>query len=135
VLVILLVGTFWFQVPINGSVLLLLTLTGLYLLPNLGIGLLISTFAKSQQQAQFMTMPIMLPSMMLSGFFFPVAALPAVLQFVSALLPVSYFMVIVRSIVVKGAGLDLLIPQTIALSVFSVLLVGLAAMRFHKNLE
>ena len=135
VLVILVVGTLWFHVPIRGSVLLLLTLTGLYLLPNLGLGMLISTVAKSQQQAQFMTMPIMLPSMMLSGFFFPVAALPAVLQFVSSLLPVTYFMIIVRSIVVKGAGLELLIPQTIALAAFSVVLVGIAALRFHKTLE
>jgi drug efflux transport system permease protein len=135
VLVILLVGTFWFHVPIQGSVLLLLALTGLYLLPNLGLGLLISTFAKSQQQAQFMVMPIMLPSMMLSGFFFPVAALPAVLQFVSSLLPVTYFMIIVRSIVVKGAGLDLLIRPSIALGIFSVVLVGIAALRFRKSLD
>jgi ABC-2 type transport system permease protein len=135
VLVILVVGTFWFHVPIQGSVLLLLALTGLYLLPNLGLGLLISTFAKSQQQAQFMVMPIMLPSMMLSGFFFPVAALPAVLQFVSSLLPVTYFMIIVRSIVVKGAGLDLLIRPSIALGIFSVVLVGIAALRFRKSLD
>jgi ABC-2 type transport system permease protein len=135
VVVILLVGTFWFGVPIRGSVLLLLILTGLFLLPNLGLGLLISTFAKSQQQAQFMVMPIMLPSMMLSGFFFPVAALPPVLQFVSSLLPVTYFMIIVRSIVVKGAGLDLLIRPTIALTIFSVVLVGIAALRFRKSLD
>lgn len=135
VLVILVVGTFWFHVPIQGSVLLLLALTGLYLLPNLGLGLLISTFAKSQQQAQFMVMPIMLPSMMLSGFFFPVAALPVVLQFVSSLLPVTYFMIIVRSIVVKGAGLDLLIRPSIALGIFSVVLVGIAALRFRKTLD
>jgi ABC-2 type transport system permease protein len=135
VLVILLVGTLWFHVPIRGSVLLLLTLTGLFLLPNLGIGLLISTFAKSQQQAQFMVMPLMLPSMMLSGFFFPVAALPAVLQFISSLLPVTYFIFIVRSVVVKGAGLELLIPQTIALGIFSIVLVGIAALRFRKTLD
>lgn len=135
VVVILVVGVFWFGVPIRGSLLLLLSLTGLYLLPNLGLGLLISTFAKSQQQAQFMVMPIMLPSMMLSGFFFPVAALPAVLQFVSSLLPVTYFMFIVRSVVVKGAGLELLIPQTIALTIFSVVLITIAALRFRKSLD
>ena len=135
VLVILVVGVFWFGVPIQGSLLLLLTLTGLYLLPNLGLGLLISTFAKSQQQAQFMVMPIMLPSMMLSGFFFPVAALPAALQFVSSLLPITYFIIIVRSVVVKGAGLDLLIPQTLALGGFSIFLIAIAAMRFRKSLD
>jgi ABC-2 type transport system permease protein len=135
VIVILVVGVFWFGVPIRGSLLLLLTLSGLYLLPNLGLGLLISTFAKSQQQAQFMVMPIMLPSMMLSGFIFPVAALPAVLQFVSSLLPITYFIFIVRSVVVKGAGLDLLIPQTLALGGFAIVLIAIAAMRFRKSLD
>jgi len=135
VIVILVVGVFWFGVPIRGSLLLLLTLSGLYLLPNLSLGLLISTFAKSQQQAQFMVMPIMLPSMMLSGFIFPVAALPAVLQFVSSLLPITYFIFIVRSVVVKGAGLDLLIPQTLALGGFAVVLITIAAMRFRKSLD
>jgi ABC-2 type transport system permease protein len=135
VVIILLIGTFWFGVPIRGSLLLLFTLTGVYLLPNLGLGLLISTFANTQQQAQMMVMPIMLPSMMLSGFIFPVAALPVFLQVISRLLPLSYFLFIVRSIVIKGAGLELLIPQVVALILFSFLLVGLAAVRFHKSLD
>jgi len=135
VVVILLVGTLWFGVPIRGSLMLLFVLTGLYLLPNLGLGLLISTFANTQQQAQMMVMPIMLPSMMLSGFFFPVAALPVFLQFISRLLPLTYFLFIVRSIVIKGVGLELLIPEVIALIFFSLLLVGMAAMRFHKSLD
>ncbi len=135
VIVILLVGTLWFEVPIRGSFTLLFALTGLYLLPNLAIGLLVSTYARSQQQAQMMIMPIMLPSMMLSGFFYPIAALPAALQFVSQLVPMTYFIVIARSIVVKGAGIDLLMPQVIALSVFSVVLMTLAALRFRKTLD
>jgi drug efflux transport system permease protein len=135
VIVILLVGTFWFGVPIRGSLLLLLTLTGLYLLPNLGLGLLISTVARNQQQAQMMVMPVMLPSMMLSGFFIPIAALPAALQVVSSFLPLTYFLFIVRSIVVKGAGLELLIPQVIALSAFALVLMGIAALRFRKTLD
>jgi ABC-2 type transport system permease protein len=77
-IMVLIIGTVWFQVPIRGSIILLLALTGLYLLPNLGIGLLISTFAHTQQEAQFMTMPIMLPSMMLSGFLFPISSMPLV---------------------------------------------------------
>jgi len=135
VIMILLIGTFWFGVPIRGSILLLLVLTGLYLLPNLGIGLLVSTFARTQQQAQLMVMPIMLPSMMLSGFFFPIAAMPAALQAVSSLLPLTYFLFIVRSVVIKGAGLELLIPQVIALSTFALILLGLAALRFSKTLD
>jgi len=135
VIIILALGTFWFQVPIRGSILLLLTLTGLYLLPNLALGLLISTAAKTQQQAQMMSMPILLPSMFLSGFLFPVAALPAILQFFSSLLPLTYFLVIVRAVIVKGAGLELLIPQTLALGAFSLILMAIAAMRFNKTLE
>jgi ABC-2 type transport system permease protein len=135
VIIILLVGTLWFHVPIRGSLLLLLALTGLYLLPNLGIGLLVSTFARSQQQAQMMVMPIMLPSMMLSGFFFPVAAMPAFLQVISRLLPLTYFLFIVRSVVIKGAGLEFLIPHIIALSVFSLVFLGIAALRFSKSLD
>ncbi|HEY3290379.1 MAG TPA: ABC transporter permease [Anaerolineae bacterium] len=135
VIVILAVGTLWFHVPIRGSFYLLFALTGLYLLPNLAIGLLVSTVAKTQRQAQMLIMPIMLPSMMLSGFFYPLAALPAVLQFVSSLLPMTYFLVIVRSVVIKGAGIELLMPQVIALTVFSVVLLAVAASRFRKSLD
>jgi drug efflux transport system permease protein len=135
VFIILLVGTFWFGVPIRGSLLLLLCLTGLFLLPNLGIGLVVSTIARTQQQAQFMVMPIMLPTFMLSGFIFPISTLPVVLQAVARVLPVTYFLIIVRSIVVKGAGLDLLLPQVGALTLFSVVLMAFAAMRFRKTLD
>jgi ABC-2 type transport system permease protein len=134
-LVILLIGTLWFQVPIRGSFVLLFALTGLYLVPNLAIGLLISTFAKTQREAQMMTMPIMLPSMMLSGFFFPIAALPAALQVVSQFLPLTYFLIIVRAVVVKGATLDLLLPQVFALSAFAVVLLVFAMTRFRKSLD
>ncbi len=132
---ILLIGTFWFQVPIRGSLVLLFVLTGLYLLPNLGLGLLISTMAKTQQQAQMMTMPIMLPSMMLSGFIFPMASLPLFLQAVGYMLPLTYFIIILRSLVIKGAGLELLLPQTFVLIGFSIVLLTLAALRFKKSLD
>jgi ABC-2 type transport system permease protein len=134
-ILILLIGTFWFEVPIRGSLTLLFLLTGLYLLPNLGLGLLISTAAKTQQQAQLMTMPIMLPSMMLSGFIFPIASMPVFLQAVGYMLPLTYFIFILRSLVIKGAGLELLIPQTFALIAFAIVLLTLAALRFRKSLD
>jgi ABC-2 type transport system permease protein len=134
-LLILAVGTFWFHVPIRGSLLLLFLLTGLYLLPTLGLGLLISTVARTQQQAQLMTMPILLPAMMLSGFIFPIASLPVFLQFVGQLIPLTYFIYILRSVVIKGVGLSLIIPQTLALAGFAILLLGLAAWRFRKTLD
>lgn len=132
---IMAVGTFLFGVPLRGSIILLFALVGLYLLPTLGLGLLISTAAKTQQQAQLMTMPILLPSMMLSGVFFPVSSLPLFLQFVSNMLPLTYFIYILRSILVKGVGLELIIPQIVALTIFAIVLLGLAARRFQKTLD
>ena len=134
-LLILVLGTLVFKVPIRGSLLLLFAMTGLYLLPTLGYGLVISTMARTQQQAQLMVMPLMLPAMMLSGYIFPIASLPPFLQFVGALLPTTYFIYIMRAVVIKGVGLDLIIPQTIALSLFAIALLGLAMWRFRKNLE
>jgi ABC-2 type transport system permease protein len=134
-LLILLIGTLWFGVPIRGSLLLLFAMTGLYLLPTLGLGLLISTFARTQQQAQLMTMPILLPAMMLSGFIFPVASLPVFLQLVGGLFPLTYFIYILRSVVVKGVGLEMIIPQTIALIIFAIVLLAAAALRFRKKLD
>src|SRR5512138_2128202 len=134
-MLILAVGTLLFGVPIRGSLLLLFALTGLYLLPTLGYGLFISTVAQTQQQAQLMIMPMMLPAFMLSGYIFPIASLPVVLQGVGYLLPTTYFIYVIRAIVVKGVGLELIMPQTIALAVFAVVLLGLAAWRFRKSLD
>jgi drug efflux transport system permease protein len=128
-------GTFLFGVPLRGSLILLFSLVGLYLLPTLGLGLLISTMAKTQQQAQLMTMPIMLPSMLLSGVFFPTSSLPVFLQAVGNLLPLTYFVIILRSIVIKGVGLNMLMPQVTALTIFAIVLLGLAARRFQKTLD
>jgi ABC-2 type transport system permease protein len=134
-IVILAVGTVLFGVPIRGSVLLLLALTGLYLLPTLGYGLVISTIAQTQQQAQLMIMPVMMPAMMLSGYIFPISSLPVALQFVGALLPTTYFIYVMRAVVVKGVGLSLIIPQTIILGLFGIAMLALAAWRFHKRLD
>jgi ABC-2 type transport system permease protein len=134
-ILILIIGTLWFKVPIRGSLPLLFAMTGLYLLPTLGMGLLISTYARTQQQAQLMTMPIMLPAMMLSGFIFPVASLPLFLQFVGKLFPLTYFIIILRSVVVKGVGYQMIIPEVLALSAFGIILLGLAARRFSKKLD
>ncbi len=134
-ILILAVGTLLFGVPIRGSLMLLFAMTGLYLLPTLGYGLVISTVARTQQQAQLMIMPFMLPAMMLSGYIFPISSLPVVLQYVGELLPTTYFIYVMRAIVVKGVGINLIIPQIVALSVFAILLLGLAATRFQKTLD
>ena len=134
-ILIMAIGAFLFGVPLRGSLLLLFSLVGVYLLPILGLGLLISTVAQTQQQAQLMTMPIMLPAMMLSGVFFPISSLPVFLQMFSNILPLTYFIYILRSILVKGVGLDMIIPQVTALIFFAIVLLGLAAMRFQKTLD
>jgi ABC-2 type transport system permease protein len=132
---ILLVGTLWFGVPVRGSIGLLLAMTGLFALTTLNIGLLISTVARTQQEAQIMSAFLLLPSMVLSGFFFPIAAMPAALQWASQLIPLTYFLVIVRSIVLKGAGLSLLLPEVGALVLFATLVVVVAVSRFQKRLD
>jgi ABC-2 type transport system permease protein len=134
-ILVLVVGALLFGVPMRGSLLLLFALTGMYLLPTLGYGLVISTVAQTQQQAQLMIMPIMLPAMMLSGYIFPLSSLPLVLQYVGYLLPTTYFIYIMRAIVIKGVGLDLIIPQTIALGLFGIALLSLAIWRFRKTLD
>ncbi len=134
-ILILVLGTLMFGVPIRGSLILLFAMTGLYLLPTLGYGLVISTVARTQQQAQLMVMPIMLPAMMLSGFIFPISSLPLTLQYVADMLPTTYFIYIMRAVVIKGVGLDLIIPQTIALIIFAIALLGLAMWRFRKTLD
>jgi len=132
---ILLVGVLLFGVPIRGSMLLLLALTGLYLLPTLGYGLVISTVAQTQQQAQLMIMPVIMPAFMLSGFIFPIASLPIALQWAGYLLPTTYFIYMMRAVVIKGVGLSLIVPQTVILTIFGLGMLALAAWRFRKRLD
>ena len=135
VLEILVLGTLWFHVPIRGSIGLLLALAALFLITSLSMGLLISTAARTQREAQTLGMIIQLPSMFLSGFFFPIAAMPQFLQWVSVLVPLKYFMIIIKAIVLKGAGLQLLMPEVWALIVFALVTMILAVSRFTKRLE
>jgi ABC-2 type transport system permease protein len=135
VLEILVLGTLWFRVPIRGSIGLLLGLAALFLVTSLSMGLLISTVARTQREAQTLGMIIQLPSMFLSGFFFPIAAMPQVLQWVSVLVPLKYFMVIIKAIVLKGVGLQLLMSQVWALMVFALVTMVIAVSRFRKRLD
>ncbi len=132
---VLVVGVLLFHVPINGSVPLLLALSGLFLVSCLGIGLFVSTISNTQQEAMMAAMFTLLPSIFLSGFFFPLAAMPPWLQIVSYAVPLRYFLVIVRGIVLKGVGLEGLWPQVLALCLFAVILMGSAAVRFKKRLD
>jgi ABC-2 type transport system permease protein len=134
-ILIMALATLLFHVPLRGSFILLFSMVGLFLLPTLGLGLLISTAARTQQQAQLMTMPIMLPAMMLAGVFFPISSLPVFLQLVGKLLPLTYFVFILRSVLVKGVGLEMILPQVAALTLFAIVLLSWAAIRFKKTLD
>ncbi|MBP8292121.1 MAG: ABC transporter permease, partial [Caldilineaceae bacterium] len=132
---VLTIGVIVFHVPINGSLALLLALTGLFLVTTLGIGLLISTVANTQQEAMLTTMFTILPSIFLSGFFFPLAAMPVWLQIISYAIPLRYFLIIARGIVLKGVGLAALWPETVALAIFATVVMSAAVMRFRKSLD
>jgi len=132
---VLAIGSWWFHVPIRGDLSLILLLSGLFLFSGLGIGLLASTVANTQQEAMLIVWVTLLPSIFLSGFFFPIEAMPRVLQWLSALIPLRYYLVIIRSLMLKGVGIGSLMNETIALTIFGLAIMAIAAMRFRKRLD
>lgn len=128
-------GVLMFGVPINGSLSLLLLLSGLFLVSTLGLGLFVSTLANTQQEAMLTTMFFLLPAMFLSGFLFPLAGMPWYLQAFSYVVPLRYFLVITRGIMLKGVAIDVLQNEVFALAVFAVIIMGAAALRFRKRLD
>jgi len=127
--IVLLFGIFWFDVPVRGSILLLFALAAVYILTTLGLGLFVSTVSKTQNQAQLTVFFIMLPMMILSGFAFPIANMPVFFQDLSYLSPVRYFLVIIRGIFLKGAGIDTLWPQVLPLAVLAVVIFSMSVLR------
>ncbi|MFZ5640540.1 MAG: ABC transporter permease [Bacillota bacterium] len=135
VIIILLVGIYWFDVPVKGSIPLLLGLSFLFLLAALGFGMFISTVAKTQLQAMQMSFLIILPSVLLSGFMFPREAMPKFIQLIGYLLPLTYFLKILRGIVLKGIGAAYMWNDILFLAVFGVGILALAALRLKKRLD
>ncbi|MDY0212276.1 MAG: ABC transporter permease [Desulfuromonadaceae bacterium] len=133
VVLITLIGVFWFDVPIRGNLGLLFLGTSLYIMTTLGIGLLISTVSQTQQQAMMSTFFFYFPAVLLSGFMFPIANMPVVVQWLTYLNPLRYFLVIVRGIFLKGVGPEILWPQMLALLVMGLATLWLAASRFKKT--
>jgi ABC-2 type transport system permease protein len=134
VVLVLAIAVTWFQVPLRGSLMLLMSLTVVYLLSTLGIGLFVSTISSTQQQAMMTTVFFFLmPMIYLSGFIFPIENMPAALQPFTYLLPLRYFLVILRSIFLKGVGIDTLWPQALGLAACGVVLLGLAIARSTKR--
>ncbi|MBN1536666.1 MAG: ABC transporter permease [Anaerolineales bacterium] len=132
---VLVVGHFWFGVPVRGSVLLIIILSILFLFTGLGIGLFASTVANTQQEAMLSVFMTLLPSIFLAGFFFPIANMPKVLQWISYILPLRYFLKIIRVLLLKGVGLGAIKEEVFALFLFGLLIMGAATMRFRKRLD
>jgi ABC transporter DrrB family efflux protein len=133
-LIVLTVMVYLFGIPINGSLFLLIALTALFLVCGLGLGLLISTLAKSQVAAMQFAFMVMLPSVLLSGFVFPRAEMPMAIYLFTFTIPATYFIEILRGIVLRGADILDLMPQVVGLTVCGIIILGLSITRFRKTL-
>jgi len=134
VILVLVTAVVVFSMPIRGNLLLLLALTALFLMFSLGIGLFISTISRTQFQAMQASVMILLPSIILSGFIFPVESMPKVAQWIAAILPLTYYLRIVRGIVVKGIGMEYLWQDTVILAAMGILTLVIASSRVRKTL-
>jgi ABC-2 type transport system permease protein len=135
VILVLIVSIYWFQVPMRGSLVLLFGMCLIYLLSTLGLGLFVSTVSKTQQQAMMTAIFFFLtPMMYLSGFVFPIENMPQWIQTLTYLIPLRYFLIIVRGIFLKGIGLEILWPQALALLAWGLTVLTLATLRSSKRL-
>jgi ABC-2 type transport system permease protein len=132
---VLLIGHFWFKVPIRSDISLIIATSGLLLLSSLGIGLFASTIANTQQEALLTVFMTILPGVFISGFLFPLEAMPKFLQIVSYAIPLRYYLVIIRSLLLKGVGAAAIQNEIIALALFGLVIMGAASARFHKRLD
>jgi len=136
VLIVLAIARFWFRVPMVGAYPLVFALSALFILTTLGLGLFISTVARSQQQAMLIAQFFFfMPFLFLSGFAFPIANMPRAIQWVTYVIPLRYFLEIVRGVFLKGAGLAELWTQALALLLIGATILTLSVLRFHKTLE
>ena len=132
---VVLFARIWFDVPMAGSAPLLLLASSVFLLSTLGIGLLISTVSRTQQQAMMTNFFFILPFFMLSGFVFPIANMPVAVQWLTHLNPLNHFLVIIRGIFLKGTGFAILWPQFVELAVLGGFVFALAVRRFRKRID
>lgn len=129
------VGTLWFGVPFRGSLAVLFLGTVLFLLCMLGVGLYISTVSATQQQAMVTAFFFLMPIITFSGFGYPIATMPEVLQHLSLLDPLRYFLVVIRGVYLKGVGLDVLWKEMVPMAVIAVAMLTFSVLRFHKSVD
>jgi ABC-2 type transport system permease protein len=135
VLLVIAVSYSWFKIPLEGNLFILFFGTILYLFTTLGVGLFISTISKTQQQAMMTTFFFMMPAILLSGFMFPIENMPVIIQYITYLNPLRYFLVIITGIFLKGNGLNILWPQMLALGGIGIAVLVISVFRFKKRLE
>jgi ABC-2 type transport system permease protein len=130
------IAVFGFGVPLRGSFLLLVLLTQLFMLNTLGLGLLVSTLVRTQQQAMMLAaFVLMLPMIYLSGLIFPIENMPRLIQYVTYAIPLRYYAAIIRGIFLRGSGLDVLWPEALVLAGMGLAILTLASLRFRKRLD
>jgi len=129
------IGVLWFRVPFVGSPWIMLLGACLFLLAALGLGLLLSAFSRTQQQAFALNFFLLNPLFILSGFAFPISAMPKVLQWLTIINPLRYFLVVIRAVFLKGAGIDVLWPDFSAMAILGAGMLTLSVMRFRKSLD
>jgi len=132
---ITILGVFWFHLPLRGNLLLLLFSTCIYLFTTLGIGLFISTISSTQQEAMMSVFLFYMPTVLLSGFAYPIANMPQVIQWFTFINPLRYFMVVIRSIFLKGSGIDILWVQLVPLFFMGLMVIGFSALKFRKTMS
>jgi ABC-2 type transport system permease protein len=135
VALVYLVAVYWFRVPMHGNVILLFVLGAVFLATGLGLGVFISTISHTLRQAMMSAIFVLIPSMILSGFIFPIANMPKFIQGITYFIPVRYFMVIVRGIFLKGIGIRYLLKEVWPLILFGSIILSLSVMRFRKKIE
>ena len=133
--VVLALGKLFFGIPIEGSLTLLYAMALVFIVASLGVGLLISTVARSQVQAMQLSFFFMLPNILLSGYIFPRAAMPVPAQWLGTLLPLTWFLEILRGVLLKGVGIGDLWQELAALAVFASVLLVISVRRFSKTLD
>ena len=135
VTLIAVVGSLWFQVPFRGHVSVLALGAVLFILCMLGVGLLISTISATQQQAMVTSFFFIMPAITFSGFGFPISTMPHWMQLFSYVIPLRYFLIVIRGTYLKGVGMDILWPQMAAMAGLGVALLTVSILRFHKALD
>lgn len=127
-------GVIWFHIPLRGNLFLLLFSTCIYLFTTLGIGLFISTISSTQQEAMMSVFLFYMPTILLSGFAYPITNMPQIIQWFTFVNPLRYFMVVIRSIFLKGIGLEILWAQLVPLLIMGILVITFSTLRFRKSL-